>query len=147
MGVEVCVSSIFNFQLSTLKAVSETEARHDVLAVRPDLLAQAGDVDVDRTVEHIYFVFPYPGKDFFAREHVPFVFEEEFQYLEFLFGERDFPPVDRGFDASRVERKGFVFETFAFLHFLLVRCAAQHGFHACHHLADGEGLGYLVVGA
>lgn len=92
MGVEVCVSSIFNFQLSTLKAVSETEARHDVLAVRPDLLAQAGDVDVDRTVEHIYFVFPYPGKDFFAREHVPFVFEEEFQYLEFLFGERTSRP-------------------------------------------------------
>ena len=62
MGVEVCVSSIFNFQLSTLKAVSETEARHDVLAVRPDLLAQAGDVDVDRTVEHIYFVFPDQDK-------------------------------------------------------------------------------------
>lgn len=69
----------------------------------PDLFAQAGDVYIDGAVEHIYFVFPYPGKDLLAREDVPFVFKKEFQYLEFLFGERDFLSVDGGFYALRVE--------------------------------------------
>lgn len=75
---------IFNSQFLIFKAVSEAEPRHDVFAVWPDLFAQAGDVYIDGAVEHIYFVFPYPGKDLLAREHVSFVFKKEFQYLEFL---------------------------------------------------------------
>ena len=94
---------IFNSQFLIFKAVSEAEPRHDVFAVWSDLFAQAGDVYIDGAVEHIYFVFPYPGKDLLAREDVPFVFKKEFQYLEFLFGERDFLSVDGGFYALRVE--------------------------------------------
>ena len=94
---------IFNSQFLIFKAVSEAEPRHDVFAVWPDLFAQAGDVYIDGAVEHIYFVFPYPGKDLLAREHVSFVFKKEFQYLEFLFGARDFLSVYGGFYALRVE--------------------------------------------
>ena len=94
---------IFNSQFLIFNSVSEAEPRHDVFAVWPDLFAQAGEVYIYGAVEHIYFVFPYPGKDFLALEHFTFVLKKEVQYLEFLFGERDFLSVYGGFYALRVE--------------------------------------------
>lgn len=55
------------------KAISVSQAGDDPLAIYADLFTQTGDVDIDRTVEYVYFIAPYAGKDVLARKYPSFV--------------------------------------------------------------------------
>ena len=72
---------------SLLETIAITKPGNNLLPVFPDFFSQTGDIHIYSPVQHDYLIRPYPGEYFFPGKNTVFVFEQQFEYLKFLFGE------------------------------------------------------------
>ena len=85
-----------------IKAIAKAQSGDNVLAIATDFLAQACDVDINGSIQHIDLIFPDMGEDLFPWKDIPTVLQQQSKDLELLLGERNLLAVNGRPDASSV---------------------------------------------
>jgi hypothetical protein len=116
------------------------------LGIVAELLAQAGDADVNRPIERVLCAASGQCEQLLAREHVPSALGQDAQQTELVRRQVKRPPVQRGAQAAGVQGEAPGLDRFARRPRLAARTSHVRP-NPGHKLAGREGFGEVVVRA
>ena len=121
--------------LFTFETISVAQPGNYIFSVVSYFFAQAGNVYINCTVEHIHFIMPYLGQYVFAGKHTSLVLQQKKQNFEFLFGKGYFFSTDGDLLFGNINHQIPVLQLFLFpcLH---VGGTAEYSFYTHAHFTQ-----------